>query len=70
MSAPASPTFTNRKAIRAVLAATRRSAARAMAAPAPAVTPLRAATTGLGSDRMARMRSQVSWVKARRRSWS
>ena len=35
MSAPASPTLTKRNAIRAVSAATRRSEASAMAAPAP-----------------------------------
>ena len=53
MSAPARPTFTNRNAIRAVSAATRRSEATAMAAPAPAVVPFSAATMGAGSARMA-----------------
>src|SRR5919108_1166301 len=52
MSAPASPTRTNRKASRADLASTRRSAARAITAPAPAATPLTPATIGGGHSRI------------------
>ena len=66
MSAPARPTFTNRNAMRAVSAATRRSEATAMAAPAPATVPLSDATMGCGSARMARTSSQVSRVNSSR----
>ena len=65
MSAPESPTLTKRNAIFAVSAATRKSEARAMAAPAPATVPLREATIGRGRARMARMRSQVRVVNSR-----
>ena len=50
--------------MRAVSAATRKSAARAMAAPAPATVPFSEATIGWGSARMARMRSQVRRVNS------
>ena len=52
--------------MRAVSAATRKSEARAMAAPAPATVPLSEATMGRGSARIARMRSQVRVVNSRR----
>ncbi len=58
MSAPARPTFTKRNAILAVSAATRKSEARAMAAPAPATVPFSEATIGWGSARMARDRGR------------
>ena len=61
MSAPASPTFTKRNAIRAVSAATRKSEASAMAAPAPATVPFSEATIGLGQRR--------AWRGSGRRSW-
>ena len=52
--------------MRAVSAATRRSDASAMAAPAPATVPLSEATIGRGSARIARMRSQVRVVNSSR----
>ena len=62
MSAPASPTRTNRNAILAVSTATRRSQASAITAPAPAATPLMPATTGFGSARMLPISSPVMRV--------
>ena len=55
----------NRKAIFALSAATRRSAAAAITAPAPQVVPFSAATIGFSSARMLPIRSQVMRVKAR-----
>ena len=66
MSAPASPTFTNRKAIFAFSDITRKSQASAITAPAPAAMPLMAATTGLRSWRMAPMSAPVMRVNAMR----
>ena len=59
MSAPESPTLVKRKAIFALSAATRRSQAAAITAPAPATRPLSAATTGRRQRRMARISSPV-----------
>ena len=53
MSAPASPTFVNRNENFAELATIRKSAASASTAPAPAATPLTAATIGIGVSRIA-----------------
>jgi hypothetical protein len=53
MSAPASPTFVNRNENFAELATSRMSAASASTAPAPAATPLTAATIGSGQSRIA-----------------
>src|SRR2546426_4496 len=65
MSAPESPTRTNRNAIFAVSDATRRSQAEAITAPAPATVPFSAAITGFRQRRMFRIRSQVMSVKRR-----
>ncbi len=50
--------------MRAVSAATRKSEASAMAAPAPATVPFSDATIGWGAARMARIRSQVMVVNS------
>ena len=50
--------------MRAVSAATRKSQASAITAPAPATVPLSEATTGIGRWRRAAIRSQVRRVKA------
>ncbi len=65
MSAPASPTFVNRNAIFAERAASRKSEASAITAPAPAATPFRTASTGCGARRMALIRAHVMRVNAR-----
>src|SRR5215203_5788347 len=53
MSAPARPTFVKRNENLAELPSSRRSAASASTAPAPAATPLTAATIGIGQSRIA-----------------
>ena len=68
MSAPDSPTLVNRNANRAAGVQTRKSAASAMTAPAPAAMPCTAAMIGTGHSRMPRMTSPVIRVKAS--SWS
>src|SRR5829696_4661870 len=60
MSAPESPTFTKRNAMRASVEATRRSDASAMQAPAPAVVPFREAMTGLRRRLMLRTIAHVA----------
>ena len=72
MSAPVRPTFVNRKEIFADGAATRRSEASAMTAPAPATAPWSEAITGCGQRRMFRTRAHVIRVKESRSSadWS
>ncbi|SUV85748.1 Uncharacterised protein [Bordetella pertussis] len=64
MSAPASPTRVNRKAVRAAGVPSRMSEASAIIAPAPAHTPSTAATMGCGHARMALTRSPVMRVKS------
>ncbi len=64
MSAPASPTRVNRKAVLASGVASRRSEAMARMAPAPAQMPSTAAITGCGHLRIALTRSPVMRVKA------
>jgi hypothetical protein len=66
MSAPDSPTLVNRNCREAERASRRRSAARAITAPAPAATPLTAATTGRGSSRSPRTTAPVMRVKSSR----
>ena len=66
MSQPASPTRTNRNAVRAAGVPRRRSAASAIIAPAPAHTPSTAATIGCGQARIAFTRSPVMRVNASR----
>ena len=70
MSAPASPTELNRKRNDAERARIRKSAARAMTAPAPAATPLRAAMIGFGSSRMRWTTAPVIRVNSRTSRWS
>ena len=65
MSAPESPTRTNRNAIFADSAAIRKSQAAAITAPAPATVPFRAATIGRRQRRMLRMTSHVMRVNSR-----
>ena len=62
MSAPASPTRTNRKASLLRAVATRRSEAQAIIAPAPVHTPSIAATIGCGQARIALTMSPVMRV--------
>src|SRR2546428_7339611 len=64
MSAPASPTWVNRKAKEALRATSRRSAASAMTAPAPAATPFTAATMGSGHSRIRCTTEPVIRVKS------
>jgi hypothetical protein len=64
MSAPARPTLVNRNWNEAERASRRKSAARAMTAPAPAATPLTAATTGSGSSRRPRTTAPVMRVNS------
>jgi hypothetical protein len=66
MSAPASPTRTNRNAVRARGVPIRMSDASATIAPAPAHTPSTAATIGCGQWRIALTRSPVMRVKSSR----
>ena len=68
MSAPASPTFVNRKAKEADRARSRKSAASAMTAPAPAATPFTAAMIGIGHSRMRWTTAPVIRVKSSRSS--
>src|SRR5580693_4007220 len=68
MSAPDSPTLVNRNANRAAGVQTRKSAASAMTAPAPAAMPCTAAMIGTEHSRMPRMTSPVIRVKAS--NWS
>src|SRR4029450_7776691 len=70
MSAPARPTFVNRNANRAERASTRRSAASAMTAPAPAATPFTAATIGSGHSRISRTTAPVMRVNSSSVRWS
>lgn len=65
MSPPDSPTRVKRKAKRAVGSATRKSAASASTAPAPAATPCTAAITGNGHSRTARTTCPVIRLKSR-----
>ena len=65
MSQPASPTLVNRNAALAEGAASRRSLAMAMIAPAPTQIPSTAAITGLPQWIIARTSSPVMRVKAR-----
>ena len=65
MSAPESPTRTNRKATLLRAVPKRRSAAIAMIAPAPAQMPSMAAMIGCGQARIVFTRSPVMRVKAR-----
>ena len=64
MSAPASPTRANRKAVLLAAVPRRRSDAMARIAPAPAHTPSTAATMGCGQARIALTRSPVMRVNA------
>ena len=64
MSAPARPTFVKRNANVAERATTRRSAASAITAPAPAAVPLTAATIGCGQSRIAWMTAPVMRVNS------
>ncbi len=64
MSAPDSPTRVNRNANRASGVHTRKSAASASTAPAPAAIPCTAATIGTGHSRIARITSPVIRVNA------
>ena len=69
MSPPDRPTLVNRNANRAAGVATRKSAASAITAPAPAAIPWSAAMMGTGHSRMPRMTSPVIRVKASSWSW-
>ena len=64
MSQPASPTRTNRNAVRVPGVPMRRSEAIARAAPAPAHTPSIAATIGCGQARIAATTAPVMRVNA------
>jgi hypothetical protein len=63
MSAPARPTRVNRKAVRVSGVPRRKSAARAIIAPAPAQMPGMAQMMGCGARRIAFTRSPVRRVK-------
>ncbi len=69
MSPPDRPTLVNRNANRAAGVATRKSAASAITAPAPAAIPCTTAMTGMGHSRMFRMTSPLIRVKASSSSW-
>ena len=64
MSPPDRPTLVNRKANRAAGVHTRKSAASAITAPAPAAIPCTAAIIGTGQSRISRMTSPLIRVKA------
>src|SRR5271157_3007 len=64
MSPPDRPTLVNRKANRAAGVHTRKSAASAITAPAPAAIPCTAAMIGTGQSRISRMTSPLIRVKA------
>src|SRR5438874_5367658 len=64
MSPPDRPTLVNRKANLAAGVHTRKSAASAITAPAPAAMPWTAAMTGTGQSRISRMTSPLIRVKA------
>ena len=70
MSAPESPTFTNRNATLLRAVPTRMSLAMASMAPAPTQMPSTAATMGCGQARIDFTRSPVIRVNASSPSWS
>ncbi len=70
MSAPHSPTRTNRNATLLATVPKRRSDAMAMIAPAPAQMPSTALTIGCGQARIALTRSPVMRVKSSRPAMS